>query len=121
MVAIGGYSSSNNKVEIFDIQANTWTLKTEIPFCSSQYVITEIKKIFIIHEYFSIFRYGLVSLNSSVIIFGGRCDGSNISSIFKYTIDQWEQIGNLQSTRYGSGAILNGNRIFIIGGEKTQP
>ena len=35
VLAVGSISPSNNKVEIFDIETNTWTTKTAFPFCSS--------------------------------------------------------------------------------------
>jgi len=36
VLAVGGYSSNNNKVELFDISSNTWSTKTSFPFCSSE-------------------------------------------------------------------------------------
>ena len=33
VLALGGLTENNN-VEIFDINSNTWTTKTSIPFCS---------------------------------------------------------------------------------------
>ena len=34
IVAVGSYKTENTKVEIFDINLNTWTAKTSCPFCS---------------------------------------------------------------------------------------
>ena len=34
IVAVGSYIPENTKVEIFDINSNTWTTKTSFPFCS---------------------------------------------------------------------------------------
>ena len=36
MLAVGGQSPDNKKTEIFDIDTNTWTEKSEFPFCSEQ-------------------------------------------------------------------------------------
>ena len=36
IVAVGSLDPENTKVEIFDINSNTWTTKTSFPFCSSQ-------------------------------------------------------------------------------------
>ena len=73
---------------------------------------------------FSISRYGVVSLKSSVLIMGGWCDGKGSSSgsvsgslIAKYTIDKWEHVGNLQTRRDMHRAIANEDRIYVIGGE----
>ena len=38
VVAVGSMIIANTKVEIFDINSNTWTEKTSFPFCSSRYV-----------------------------------------------------------------------------------
>ena len=72
----------------------------------------------IIH-FFSIYRYGVISRQSSVLIFGGLCDGSSASLITKYTIDKWERVGNLQNSRYGLRAIANDDRIYVVGGYGT--
>ena len=41
VLVVGGYDGSGttgtNKVEIFDINANTWATKTSFPYCSSRY------------------------------------------------------------------------------------
>ena len=67
-------------------------------------------------HHFSIFRYGVISRKSSVLIIGGYCDGSASSSIAKYTIDKWEVVGNLQKSRYAHRAIANEDRIYVVGG-----
>ena len=36
VLAVGGASPDNKKVEIFDIDTNTWTEKSEFPFCSDR-------------------------------------------------------------------------------------
>ena len=55
------------------------------------------------------------------MIIGGYCDSSQSSRIAKYTFDKWELVGNLQKDRYGPRAILNGNKMYVVGGEDTQP
>lgn len=65
---------------------------------------------------FSIYGYGLVSRKSSVLIFGGHCNGFHHALIAKYTLDKWEHIGNLQAQRAGHRAIANENRMYVIGG-----
>ena len=68
---------------------------------------------------FSISDYGVISRESSVLIIGGVCDGSAYSSIAKYTIDKWERVGNLQKSRYDHRAIVNEDRIYVVGGQGT--
>ena len=36
VLAVGSYSPSDNKVELFDIDSNTWTSKASFPFCSTR-------------------------------------------------------------------------------------
>ena len=102
VLAVGGNSSGNNQVEIFDIETNRWTTNSSFAFCSR------------------IFRYAVVSRESSAFIIGGNCDSSYTSRIAKYTLDSWTEVGNLQTTRYGPRAIQNENRIYVVGGEDTQ-
>ena len=68
---------------------------------------------------FSISYYGVISRKSSVLIIGGYCDGRDSSLIAKYTIDQWERVGNLQNIRHAHRAIANEDRIYVIGGSGT--
>ena len=68
---------------------------------------------------FSIYWYGLISRQSSVLIMGARCDSVSSSLIAKYTIDIWERVGNLQNPRHYHRAIANADRIYVVGGEGT--
>ena len=53
---------------------------------------------------------------------GGDCDSpGNWSRIAKYTLDKWENVGNLQTYRYAPRAIANGDRIYVVGGANIQP
>ena len=49
-------------------------------------------------------------------MFGGNCDGVVTSLITRYTLDKWEQVGNLQHARHSHRAISNDDRIFVVGG-----
>ena len=50
---------------------------------------------------------------------GGTCDDESSSLIAKYTIDNWERVGNLQDPRYAHRAIANDSRIYVVGGWGT--
>ena len=55
---------------------------------------------------------------------GARCDDDSSSAfssslIAKYTIDKWEQVGNLQNSRRYHRAIANDDRIYVVGGIGT--
>ena len=62
----------------------------------------------------------MVGRESSVFILGGECDFDVSSRIAKYTSDEWEHVGNLQKNRNVHRAILNGNKIFVVGGNGSQ-
>ena len=65
----------------------------------------------------SISDYGIISRKSSVLIIGGRCDGNTFQSLVsRYSIDQWERVGNLQNPRDQHRAIANDDRIYVVGG-----
>ena len=68
---------------------------------------------------FSISYYAVISRQSSVLVIGGKCDGSQSSLVSKYTIDKWERVGNLQNSRRGHRAIANEDRIYVVGGSGT--
>ena len=127
VLAVGGYLSSttgNNKVELFDTDTNQWTTKTSFPFCSSRFAqIIPICFVQVLSDKnirFRIYQFAVISRDSSVFIIGGGCDSSHTSRIAKYTLDAWTEVGNLQTTRYGPRAIQNGDRIYVVGGERTQ-
>ena len=67
----------------------------------------------------SLSYYAVISRKSSVLIIGGQCDGITSSLIAKYTIDQWEHVGNLQNSRQYHRAIANDDRIYVVGGLGT--
>ena len=69
---------------------------------------------------FSICCYGTISRQASVLIFGGRIDSSDSSLIAKYTDNKWESIGNLQDSRDRHRAIVNDDRLYVIGGSGTR-
>lgn len=58
----------------------------------------------------------MISRDSSVFIIGGLCDGLATSRIAKYTGDTWSLAGNLQADRHAHRAIMNGDRVYVVGG-----
>ena len=71
------------------------------------------------------YNYGIVSRGSHIIIFGGRCDGSNdaasTSKIVKYdNNNEWTLVGNLQADRSAHQAISIGSLTMILGGSPTD-
>ena len=50
------------------------------------------------------------------MIIGGGCQSEYSPRIAKYTLDKWTEVGNLQKARNGIRAILNDNRMYVVGG-----
>ena len=122
IVAVGG--SLSNKVELFDINSNTWTMQPSFPYCSKWVSVW-----YSFHGIrwgqfvFRIGEYAVISRQSSVLIIGGYCDDTYSSLITKFTIMndnnqfyEWKRVGNLQNGRIGLRAIANGNRFYVVGG-----
>ena len=61
-------------------------------------------------------NYAIVSRESSVLVIGGTCQSVYSTRVAKYTLDQWTEVGNLQKARNGPRAILNGDRMYVVGG-----
>ena len=60
-----------------------------------------------------------MSLPDSILTIGGYCpslESPPTNYIMRYKIDQWSKIGQLLSNRLTHNAILNDDKIFIIGG-----
>ena len=55
-----------------------------------------------------------------MLIFGGACNDYASTLIAKYTNDQWEHVGNLQNSRAWHRAIVNDDRVYVVGGSGTQ-
>jgi len=59
-------------------------------------------------------------MEDSILIIGGFFDDISSSTIARYklstTIEEWSKIGNLQQPRSGHRAMINGNRIYVVGG-----
>ena len=76
----------------------------------------------LIKTFLSISSYAVVSLASSIMVIGGSCDGNESSQVAKYTASSnaWTNAGSLIVARNGHRAVLNGNRIHVIGGNMIK-
>ena len=75
-----------------------------------------------VNAVFRINSYAMVSLATSIMIIGGNCDANESSQIAKYTLssNSWSNAGSLLVARQGHRAIINGNRIHVIGGNYVR-
>ena len=57
------------------------------------------------------------------LIIGGYCFGCTpreVATVASYNEDGWKKLDDLQSTREGHRAIVNGDEVFVIGGYETK-
>ena len=69
--------------------------------------------------YFSIQYFGTVTTSQGALIIGGH-DGSAVATVACFNGTDWMRLNDLQSPRYGHRAIMNGDKINIIGGPGTK-
>ena len=71
----------------------------------------------------SIWGYASVTTSQGALIIGGfcpKCYPSAVATVASYNEDGWKKLDDLQSTRWGHRAIVNGDKVFVIGGFFTQ-
>ena len=64
--------------------------------------------------YFSIYAYASVTTNQGALFIGGW-DGSQVATVACYN-NGWSRLDDLQSTRVNHRAIINGDKVYVIGG-----
>lgn len=105
-MAVGGYSKSN-KTEIYDISTDTWTEAAEYPY----------------HDF--IYYYATVTTPLGVLILGGYGADGDEQGIAKSTVacfnnSKWSKLDGLQSPRHAHRAIVNEEKVFVVGGSNYQ-
>ena len=74
--------------------------------------------------YFSILYYATVTTSQGALIIGGYCHSCApnyyVATIASYNENGWKKLDDLQSTRDGHRAIINGGKVFVIGGFETK-
>ena len=66
---------------------------------------------------FSIFGYATVTTSQGALIIGGYGDSSYVATVACYNNSGWNKLDDLQSTRRHHRAIINGNKVYVIGGQ----
>jgi len=66
-------------------------------------------------NHFSIYYYATVTTSQGAIFIGGDA-GSQVATVACYNNEGWSRLDDLQSTRYAHRAIINGDKVYIIGG-----
>ena len=69
--------------------------------------------------YFSISGYGTVTTSQGAIFIGGF-DGSYVATVACYNHAGWSKLDDLQSVRGYHRAIINGDKVYVVGGANTK-
>ena len=74
--------------------------------------------------YFSIFGYATVTSSQGALIIGGFGDIDNdftaVATVARYNNVGWSRLNDLQSTRSGHRAIINGDKVYVVGGDSSK-
>ena len=70
--------------------------------------------------YFSISRYATVTTSQGALIIGGVGEVGEVATVACYNNAGWSRLDDLQSTRRYHRAIVNGDKVYIIGGNGTK-
>ena len=116
-LAVGGYNPNLNKAETFNIESNTWTEREEYPFHDS--LVFSNKNVGYVPRHgkltFSIRRYATVTIDLGALIIGGYPDKS-VRTVACFNESGWTKLNDLQSVRFDHSAIVNGDKVYVIGG-----
>ena len=66
--------------------------------------------------YFSIYYYATVTTSQGALFIGGYGDGSEVATVACYNNAGWSRLDDLQSTRRYHRAIINGDKVYVVGG-----
>ena len=67
---------------------------------------------------FSIYKYATVTTSKGALFIGGYADGSIVATVTSYNTDYWSKLNDLQSIRSYHRAIINGDKVYVVGGHK---
>ena len=68
---------------------------------------------------FSIYKYATVTTSKGALFIGGH-DGDWVATVACYSNAGWSKLDDLQSTRVDHRAIVNGDKVYVIGGQGTK-
>ena len=69
--------------------------------------------------YFSIYKYATVTTSQGALIIGGS-DASYVTTVACYNNAGWSKLDDLQSTRAWHRAIINGDKVYVVGGNDDK-
>ena len=71
-------------------------------------------------NYFSIYYYATATTSQGALFIGGYGDSSQVSTVACYNNAGWSRLDDLQSIRFRHRAIINGDKVYVIGGRGTK-
>ena len=70
-------------------------------------------------SYLSIYGYAEVTTSQGALFIGGYY-GGEVATVASYNTSGWSRLDDLQSPRYYHRAIINGDKVYVIGGGGTK-
>ena len=71
--------------------------------------------------YFSICEYATVTTSQGALIIGGYAGSRpGVATVACYNNAGWSKLDDLQSTRYYHRAIINGDKVYVVGGNGNK-
>ena len=71
-------------------------------------------------NYFSIYYYATVTASQGALFIGGYSDSSTVATVACYNNVGWSRLDDLQSIRQYHRAIINGDKVYIVGGSQNS-
>ena len=68
---------------------------------------------------FSIWGYGTVATPQGALIIGGW-SGTYLSTVASYDGSSWKKLNDLHTIRRAHRAIVNGDKVYVVGGQGGQ-
>ena len=70
--------------------------------------------------YFSIWGYGTVTTSQGALFLGGYSSVGGVATVACYNNEGWSRFDDLKSTRHYHRAVINGDKVFLVGGNGKQ-
>ena len=104
-MALGSYSPSHHKGEIYSFSSFGWTDTPDYPYSTN--------------DDFYDFSIVYITEHSAYYVIGGYSDGDKLSQIGKYSDGAWSDAGQLNNGRYGAKVQWLGNSLIVAGGTSS--
>ena len=69
---------------------------------------------------FSYYKYATVTTRQGALFIGGYDGEAWVATVACYNNAGWSRLDDLQSTRVDHRAIINGDKVYVIGGQSSR-